>query len=357
VSYVAPVEEEWAHPVPESERSSALVRFLRIVVAVRMALRTASAVVLTRLWPTLSALSLQTAGAIRAFTQGRALPRLHGFVRSTLAKAQARPRRTTTAPVAQRMPDQEGRGIVRLAIISVLAVCAIALGVYALAPAGDAQTVPLHRKIARPKRGSEPAAPATQQSEPAATSAQPPASTLPSTGTVNAAYASAMAGEVVAVPGVPAAGTVPAASPYAVDVRDPRHSAPSKKPAVTNAVTNATTHATTHATTQPTTAPIVKGASFGAKHVPNAQRFTLRMSGPVGALQGSSDRTGFTVIVAGALSLDKAGPIAASHKSVARAMVLNKGDRSELTIRFVDGKSPAFRVTGRGAELELLIAQ
>ena len=81
------------------------------------------------------------------------------------------------------------------------------------------------------------------------------------------------------------------------------------------------------------------------------------MSAPIKTLQGSSDRTGFRVVIAGARSLDKASPISASHKAIAQAMVLNKGDGAELSIRFVEGKSPAFRVNAHGNELELLIAK
>jgi hypothetical protein len=103
-------------------------------------------------------------------------------------------------------------------------------------------------------------------------------------------------------------------------------------------------------------AAVAGGTAYGAKSVPSAQRFTLRMSGPIKSLQGSSDRTGFTVVIPGVRSLDKAGPIAASHKGVAKAMVLNRGDYAELSIRFADGKSPAFRVAARGAELDVLLA-
>jgi hypothetical protein len=96
--------------------------------------------------------------------------------------------------------------------------------------------------------------------------------------------------------------------------------------------------------------------SFGQKSVANAQRFVLRMSAPVKTLQGTGDKTGFTVVASGALSLDKAGPIAANHKAVARAMVLNRNGQAELSVRFDDGKSPAYRVSSHGAELEILIA-
>jgi hypothetical protein len=57
----------------------------------------------------------------------------------------------------------------------------------------------------------------------------------------------------------------------------------------------------------------------------------------------------------GSLSLDRAGPISAAHKGVERAMVLNKGDRSELTIRFANGKRPSYQVRGDGQTLYVVI--
>jgi hypothetical protein len=95
---------------------------------------------------------------------------------------------------------------------------------------------------------------------------------------------------------------------------------------------------------------------FGAANPPvRAQRFTLRMSKPIQALEGVADSGGFTVTVRGTLSLDRAGPISASHSGVARAMVLNKGDHAELTIRFADGKRPAYQLRAEGTTLYLVI--
>ena len=36
-------------------------------------------------------------------------------------------------------------------------------------------------------------------------------------------------------------------------------------------------------------------------------------------------------------------------------MVINKGDRAELSIRFADGKRPAFQVSAEGTTLYVLI--
>jgi hypothetical protein len=95
---------------------------------------------------------------------------------------------------------------------------------------------------------------------------------------------------------------------------------------------------------------------FGAASV-RGRRFTLNMSAPIKSITGSADVGGFSVVVDGALSLDRAGPIAASHPALARSMILNKGDRSELTIRFRDGLSPKYQVLARGGALEITIEE
>jgi hypothetical protein len=99
-----------------------------------------------------------------------------------------------------------------------------------------------------------------------------------------------------------------------------------------------------------------ENVTFGAREVRNGKVFRLRMSNKVSKLQGIPDKQGFTVIIPGSLSLDRAGSIASSHPSVKRSMIVNKGDHSELTIGFASGTSPAYRVTGKGASLEIVIA-
>jgi hypothetical protein len=80
------------------------------------------------------------------------------------------------------------------------------------------------------------------------------------------------------------------------------------------------------------------------------------MSKAVDRLQGIADDDGFTVIIPGSLSLDRAGPIASSHPWVTRSMIVNKGDHSVLTIGFSKGTSPSYRVAGKGTLLEIVIA-
>lgn len=95
---------------------------------------------------------------------------------------------------------------------------------------------------------------------------------------------------------------------------------------------------------------------FGAREVKNGRYFSLRMSNAVTTLQGIPDQNGFTVLISGSLALDRAGPIASAHPWVKRSMIVNKGDHSVLTIGFTQGASPAYRVAGKGAVLEIVIA-
>lgn len=101
----------------------------------------------------------------------------------------------------------------------------------------------------------------------------------------------------------------------------------------------------------------VQGASFGAEDVPGGEKYVLRMSNPVMAMDGLVEDDGFSVMVPGSLSLSRAGPIATAHPDVEHAGILNRGDFSELTIRFVAGRHPAYRVEARGPAIEITIAR
>ena len=104
-------------------------------------------------------------------------------------------------------------------------------------------------------------------------------------------------------------------------------------------------------------AATTEGTVFGTPEIENGRSFLIRMSQPVSVLRGTARADGFTVEVPSSLSLDRAGPIAASHPFVERAMILNRGDHSELTVSFVSGRSPAYRVSARGSAIEVLIAR
>lgn len=109
---------------------------------------------------------------------------------------------------------------------------------------------------------------------------------------------------------------------------------------------------------QPAQQEIISGGtSFGAAEVPNARPHTIRMSQPVASIRGEAQPDGFTVTVPGALALDRAAPIQAANPSIDQAMILNRGDHSVLTVRFVAGRNPAYRVVARGSAIEVSIGR
>jgi hypothetical protein len=101
----------------------------------------------------------------------------------------------------------------------------------------------------------------------------------------------------------------------------------------------------------------VRGTAFGADAVPHGETYVLRMSNPVVEMDGIVEEDGFSVTIPGSLSLSRAGPIAAAHPDVEHASILNRGDFSELTIRFVAGRSPTYRVEARGPAVEITISR
>ncbi len=101
----------------------------------------------------------------------------------------------------------------------------------------------------------------------------------------------------------------------------------------------------------------VRGTAFGANAVPNAEKYVLRMSNPVVDMDGIIEEDGFSVTIPGSLSLSRAGPIAADHPDVEYASILNRGDLAELTVRFVAGRRPAYRVEAKGPAIEITISR
>lgn len=101
----------------------------------------------------------------------------------------------------------------------------------------------------------------------------------------------------------------------------------------------------------------VQGAAFGADAVAGGETYVLRMSNPVVSMDGLVEDDGFSVMIPGSLSLSRAGPIATAHPDVEHAGILNRGDFSELTVRFVAGRHPAYRVQARGPAIEITIAR
>lgn len=101
----------------------------------------------------------------------------------------------------------------------------------------------------------------------------------------------------------------------------------------------------------------VHGTSFGAESVPGGETYVLQMSNPVLEMEGIVEQDGFSVTIPGSLSLSRAGPIAAAHPDVEHASILNRGEFSELTVRFVAGRSPRYRVESRGPAIAITVAR
>ena len=102
----------------------------------------------------------------------------------------------------------------------------------------------------------------------------------------------------------------------------------------------------------------VPTTQFGQRQIRNPRRVLLRMSDPVKYLRGTSDPGGFSVVIENNHALEKAAPIKSAHPAIARAIILNRKDHTaELIVRFVPGQSPAFRVTGHGSAVEVLLEQ
>jgi len=101
----------------------------------------------------------------------------------------------------------------------------------------------------------------------------------------------------------------------------------------------------------------VRGAAFGADSVAGGEKYVLRMSNPVTEMDGIIEDDGFSVTIPGSLSLSRAGPIATAHPDVEHASILNRGDFSELTLHFVAGRQPAYRVEARGPAIEITLAR
>ena len=101
----------------------------------------------------------------------------------------------------------------------------------------------------------------------------------------------------------------------------------------------------------------VRGTAFGADAVPGGEKYVLRMSNPVIDMDGIVEEDGFSVTIPGSLSLSRAGPIATAHPDVEHASILNRGDFSELTVRFVAGRQPTYRVEARGPAVEITISR
>ncbi|MEM9068257.1 MAG: PilZ domain-containing protein [Myxococcota bacterium] len=243
-------------------------------------------------------------------------------------------RRTTRVPKSRdAAPGPRVR--VRVRLRWVLLALIAAGGTYALVgraePEATANKLP---KAADPELGDEVAAPVIAEPAPAPApveevraepeTAEPVEVEPPEPGMPRAmAEPSRSAGQMPA-PSFPTLGserpsepgTVPANSPYAVDVRS---NAPQ---------------------------------SFGLDEVAGGEQFRIRMSRAPGGLQGEVTDDGFRVVVSGATAEEGAMRIARVHPDVRTARIENEGDRTAtLSVRFVSGRRPPYRVHISGQAL------
>lgn len=104
----------------------------------------------------------------------------------------------------------------------------------------------------------------------------------------------------------------------------------------------------------PARAPVI-GRNFGAERVEDGRTTTLQMTLVPSALEGQADPNGFTVTVRGALSETRAAQIARTNPAVDRASIINRGDHCVLDVRFVEGRTPAYRVAIVNQTVEVTI--
>lgn len=268
----------------------------------------------------------------------------------------------STAPTVNRRSQAavvETKRKLHVVALAATAIVGLSLAGYALFSAPDPHVVPVHREInaAAPTQAMTPPAADVALASNTVAAAVPPLS-APAID-VGPGAVTAPAVQLPAMPtALPApsyeAGRIPAPSYPTIERAAPvvKPTAPPAAAAATVAVAAAEVAASDVVTSN-------AGAStmrFGASTL-RGRRFTLNMSAPIKSITGSADLGGFSVVIDGALSLDRAGPIAASHSALARSMILNKGDRSELTIRFRDGLSPKYQVLARGSALEITVEE
>jgi hypothetical protein len=237
-------------------------------------------------------------------------------------------KRRTTAPVprvqrsaAAARPQHRAEPVVapprnRRWLTVSLAAVGVGLGVYALAPRSGADRLRVPR--------AEPGLLRTQAAEP---SLAPAPEVSPFTASAGAAPAPVVEAR--------------ASAHEPIEAREPKTAdkpAPALEPARSEALE-----------------PAVTSPRFGESNVPNGRIFVLRMSGPVKSLEGESREDGFSVRIPGRLALDRASPIATSHRAVARALILNRGEYAELTVEFLPGMRPKYQVAAKDSSIEVTL--
>lgn len=271
----------------------------------------------------------QTTSRTRAAYRAQLAPQLGAMRRLLATKLSSKRRRVTAGPMPiKRTAAPAPAPIGRTLVLGVIAATALGLGVYALAPGRGEDRVDLHRKVKRHTHAAL---------DTAAGAAETPVDMVISP------EGAAASGPEATAPQAPATAAATTAKATAATATKAPPSAASTAPAAAAA-----------SSTEVKPAPPRK-LRFGAAQVPGGRQFALRMSGKIAGITGSAEKGGFNVAIAGALSLDRAGPISSALKAVSRAMIINKGDHAELSISFVDGKQPQYQVTADGSTLYVTI--
>ncbi len=266
------------------------------------------------------------------------------------ALGQAPRRRTAVPPTAAVAPSKRVRGAavpvvvpappvrLRTILLVVLAIAAVGLAVYGLASGTEGPAEIQLRPLSSSTPESAPVltAPVTVPETIEPIVAPPPVEDTAPTSAPAPGWDRAMPEPVTA------AGPIP--TPSYPSLQDRR----------TGSVPSAPVEAPT-----PSAPPSEAGTSmeFGAAEVARGRTTTLRMSAPVQGIEGQADEGGFTITIRGALSLDRAAPLAATSSSIERASIINRGDHSVLTIRFVTGRTPTYRVVAHGTSLDISIGR
>jgi hypothetical protein len=94
---------------------------------------------------------------------------------------------------------------------------------------------------------------------------------------------------------------------------------------------------------------------FGNGPVHHGNVLRLKMDGPIDAIEGAQQPTGFAVKIPGRRSLEAAGPLASRDSRIAAIKVSNDPQGAELTLSFKDGV-PNYNVSAHGDSLVISLA-
>jgi hypothetical protein len=98
-----------------------------------------------------------------------------------------------------------------------------------------------------------------------------------------------------------------------------------------------------------------KVTPFGNGPVHHGNVLRLKMDGPIDAIEGAQQPTGFAVKIPGRKSLEAAGPLASRDSRIAAIKVSNDPAGAELTLSFKDGV-PNYQVNSHGDTLVISLA-